>query len=142
MEEEKSKTLNLIALWQKQLRDKDKQIKTLQQQVTSQQLSVSKTSATIVSMEINKNASKFQDTFKCGDCGFVAMDNGGLKIHTDMHLKLKCDQFNFKAADFKGLRTHKLSCFVSCRICKHQVETTEKMKKHMKALHNEVLTAY
>ena len=93
-------------------------------------------------MEINKNASKFQDTFKCGDCGFVAIDNGGLKIHTDMHLKLKCDQFNFKAADFKGLRTHKLSCFVSCRICKHQVETTEKMKKHMKALHNEVLTAY
>ena len=63
------------------------------------------------------------------------MDDGGLKIHTDLHLKLKCDQCNFKAVDFKDLRTHKLSCFISCSICKHQIETTEEMKRHMIILH-------
>ena len=42
MEEEKSKTLNLIALGQKQLRDKDRQIKTLQEQVTNESTALCK----------------------------------------------------------------------------------------------------
>ena len=123
------------------MKEKDKHIKTLQQQPTNQQLSTisgSKTSATVVLKEINKDASKSKDTFTCADCGFKAMDNGELKIHTDMHLKLQCDHCNFKAVDFKGLRSHKLSCFISCRICQHQVETTEEMKRHMKVLHEQV----
>ena len=65
------------------------------------------------------------------------MDDGGLKIHTDMHLKLNCDQCNFKAVDLKVIRTHKVSCFISCQICQHQVETRDEMKKHMRILHSE-----
>ena len=65
------------------------------------------------------------------------MDERGLKIHTDMHLKLKCDKCNFKSVDFKELRTHKVACFISCQICQHQVETRDEMKNHMRILHNE-----
>ena len=40
----------------------------------------------------------------CEDCGFNAMDSEALKIHKEMHIKLKCDKCNFKASDFKELR--------------------------------------
>ena len=87
----------------------------------------------IVLKEINKNSSPSKDKFKCADCVFEAKDNGGLKIHTDMHIKLKCDQCTFKAVDFKGLRSHKLSCFNIMQ----NLSASEEMKRYMKVLHNE-----